>query len=94
MKGNFYSYLASRTVFNPYQFKPLSKFIDSSSDQRLFIADEVGVGKTIETGIIFTELIARGRLDRRTPILIVCPYSAERLPLVNVPRRFQVPLFY
>ncbi|HAG10718.1 MAG TPA: DNA/RNA helicase, superfamily II [Desulfotomaculum sp.] len=75
LEGNFYSYLASRTVFNPYQFKPLSKFIAPGSEERLFIADEVGVGKTIETGIILTELIARGRLDRRSPILIICPNS-------------------
>lgn len=73
IEGNFYSYLASRTVFNPYQFKPLSKFISAGSEERLFIADEVGVGKTIETGIILTELIGRGRLDRRSPILILCP---------------------
>lgn len=73
IEGNFYSYLASRTIFNPYQFKPLSKFISAGSEGRLFIADEVGVGKTIETGIILTELIARGHLDRRSPILIVCP---------------------
>jgi superfamily II DNA or RNA helicase len=73
IEGNFYSYLASRTLFNPYQFKPLSKFISPGSEDRLFVADEVGVGKTIEAGIILTELIARGRLDRRSPILIVCP---------------------
>lgn len=75
IEGNFYSYLASRTLFNAYQFRPLSKFISPGSEERLFIADEVGVGKTIETGIILTELIARGRLDRRSPILIVCPNS-------------------
>ncbi|UUX93188.1 DEAD/DEAH box helicase [Methanoplanus endosymbiosus] len=75
VEGNFYSYLASKTVFNPYQFKPLSKFISPGSDSRLFIADEVGVGKTIETGIILTELLARGKIDRKSPVLIVCPNS-------------------
>lgn len=75
IEGHFYSYLASKTVFNPYQFKPLSIFISPGSEERLFIADEVGVGKTIETGIILTELIARKRIDRRKPILIVCPSS-------------------
>ncbi|MGE0086668.1 MAG: DEAD/DEAH box helicase [Desulfococcaceae bacterium] len=75
VEGNYYSYLASRTIFNPYQFKPLSKFIAPGSEERLFIADEVGVGKTIETGIIITELIARNRMDRKSPILVVCPNS-------------------
>lgn len=75
IEGNIYAYLASRTIFNPYQFKPLMKFISPGSEERLFIADEVGVGKTIETGIILTELLARGRLDRRSNILIICPHS-------------------
>lgn len=88
VEGNFYSYLASRTIFNPYQFKPLSKFIAPGSEERLFIADEVGVGKTIETGIILTELIARGRLDRRSPILIVCPNVLGPKWVNEMTRRF------
>ncbi len=75
LEGNYYSYLGSKTIFNPYQFKPLAKFIAPGSEERLFIADEVGVGKTIETGIILMELAARGRIDRRSPVLIVCPNS-------------------
>lgn len=75
IEGNLYSFLASKTIFNPFQFKPLIKFIAAGSEERLFIADEVGVGKTIETGIILTELLARGRLNRKSPILIICPNS-------------------
>ena len=52
IEGNIYSFLGSKTLFNPYQFKPLLKFINPDSEGRLFIADEVGVGKTIETGKI------------------------------------------
>jgi superfamily II DNA or RNA helicase len=90
LEGNYYSYLASRTIFNPYQFKPLSKFIAPGSEERLFIADEVGVGKTIETGIILTELIARGRMDRRSPILIVCPNSLGPKWVKEMRRRFNL----
>lgn len=75
VEGNLYSYLGSKTVFNVHQFKPLLRFLSAGSDERLYIADEVGVGKTIETGIIEKELMARGRLDYRSPILIVCPIS-------------------
>lgn len=75
IESNLYSYLGSKTLFNRYQFKPLLRFLSSNSEERLFIADEVGVGKTIEAGIIMKELMARGRLDYRSPVLIVCPVS-------------------
>ncbi|MEN6624179.1 MAG: SNF2-related protein [Smithella sp.] len=90
IEGNFYSYLGSKTIFNPYQFKPLSKFIAAGSEERLFIADEVGVGKTIETGIILTELLARGRIDRTSPILIVCPNSLGPKWVKEMGKRFNL----
>ena len=43
LESNLYSYLGSKTIFNPHQFKPLLRFLSSSSDGRLYIADEVGV---------------------------------------------------
>ncbi len=64
-----YSYLASRTQVEPYQFRPAAKFLDSAS-HRLLIADEVGLGKTIEAGIIFLEMKARNPMKR---VLVVCP---------------------
>lgn len=90
IEGNLYSYLASRTTFNPFQFKPLTKFISQGSEERLFIADEVGVGKTIETGIIFTELLGRGRMDRKSPILIVCPGILGPKWVKEMKRRFNL----
>lgn len=76
LEKNLYSYLGSKTLFNAHQFKPLLRFISPNSDERLFIADEVGVGKTIEAGIIINEMLARDRLNyHNTPILIVCPNS-------------------
>lgn len=72
-EGNLYSYLNSKTVFNPFQFRPLMKFLHGQSMERLFIADEVGVGKTIESGIIITELLARNRIHPKQPVIVVCP---------------------
>lgn len=60
---------ASRTLFKPYQFKPLLKFLNSPN-RRLIIADEVGLGKTIEAGHIMMELAARQSLKR---VLVICP---------------------
>lgn len=88
VESNVYSYLGSKTIFNVHQFKPLLRFLSSSSDERLYIADEVGVGKTIETGIIIKELMARGRLDYRSPILIVLPISLGTKWVKEMKERF------
>lgn len=64
-----YSFRASRTVFRPYQFRPVMRLLESEH-QRLLIADEVGLGKTIEAGLIWTELDARRQANR---VLIVAP---------------------
>lgn len=90
LESNLYSYLGSKTIFNPHQFKPLLKFISPNSDERLFIADEVGVGKTIETGIILTEMLAREKLTHSTPILIVCPNALIRKWVREMKERFRL----
>ena len=59
----------ARIDFIPYQYRPVLKFIKSDRP-RLLIADSVGVGKTIEAGLILRELQARG--DIRS-VLIICP---------------------
>ena len=73
---NIYSYLASRTQFYAIQFKPLIKFLNANY-HRILIADEVGVGKTIEAGIIYTEM--KARLKHLEKVLIICPsYLLQR----------------
>jgi len=67
--STLYSLNAARIDFIPYQFRPVLKFIRSDRP-RLLIADGVGVGKTIEAGLILRELQARR--DIRS-VLIVCP---------------------
>ena len=62
---------ASRTLFRPYQFKPLLKFLNSDN-KRILIADEVGLGKTIEAGHIMLELKARGEFHNA---LVICPMA-------------------
>jgi len=67
--GNLYSLNSARIDFVPYQFRPALKLI-KSDEPKILIADSVGVGKTIEAGLIIKELEARNELDN---ILIVCP---------------------
>ena len=64
-----YSLNAARVDFIPYQYRPVLKFIKADLP-RLLIADSVGVGKTIEAGLILRELQARS--DIRS-VLIICP---------------------
>ena len=64
-----YSMEAAQIDFYPYQFKPVLKFINSPTE-RLIIADEVGLGKTIEAALIWIELQARRQAKR---LLVVCP---------------------
>ena len=67
--ATLYSLHAARIDYIPYQFRPVLKLIRSDRP-RLLIADEVGVGKTIEAGLILRELQARK--DMRS-VLVLCP---------------------
>lgn len=75
LEGHFtdtiFSFRATRTLFRPYQFKPVQKLLDTGT-LRLLIADEVGLGKTIEAGLVWTEMEARRQADR---VLVACPSS-------------------
>ena len=71
LTDTLFSFRATRTTFRPYQFKPVLKLLQTGK-ARLLIADEVGLGKTIEAGLIWTELEARGEADH---VLVVCPSS-------------------
>lgn len=64
-----YSLNTTNTDFYAYQYKPVLSFIDSQVGG-ILIADEVGLGKTIEAGLIWTELRSR-RAARR--LLVLCP---------------------
>ena len=67
--STLYSLNAARVDFIPYQFRPVLKFIRADRP-RLLIADGVGVGKTIEAGLILRELQARREVRS---VLIICP---------------------
>ena len=86
LTGVLYSMEASDTRFLPYQFKPVLKLIESPCNS-LLIADEVGLGKTIEAGLIWTELRARSGAQR---LLVVCPAKLKQKWLNELSRRFGV----
>jgi ERCC4-related helicase len=80
----FYSFSSTRTLFRAHQFKPVLKALESTVP-RLLLADEVGLGKTIEAGLVWAELDARQPTRR---VLIVTPTSLRHKWQVEMYRRF------
>jgi hypothetical protein len=90
IRGNLtdvlYSMEASLTDFYAHQFKPVLKFIDSIAG-RILIADEVGLGKTIEAIYIWKEVEAREHGQR---LLIVCPSMLRQKWKADLSRLFGI----
>jgi SNF2 family DNA or RNA helicase len=82
----FYSMEASNTDFYPHQFKPVMRFIESPVG-RMLIADEVGLGKTIEAIYIWKEIQARQSARR---LLIVCPAMLREKWRSDLRKRFNI----
>lgn len=91
LKGSLHDFLYSMEAagidFLEYQFKPVLKFIESPTE-RLLIADEVGLGKTIEAALIWLEL--RARRDARR-LLVVCPKMLARKWRMELRDKFNIP---
>jgi superfamily II DNA or RNA helicase len=81
-----YSMETTNTEFYAHQFKPVLKFLNSPANGML-IADEVGLGKTIEAGLVWTEL--RSRYDAQR-LLVLCPAMLQPKWKLELYERFGV----
>ena len=69
-----------------YQLVPLLMAL-KLDPARLLIADDVGIGKTIEAGLIARELLDRGDIDRTT---VLCPPHLVDQWIGELERRFHI----
>jgi superfamily II DNA or RNA helicase len=67
----FQSPFRSGAKLEPYQLEPLRRAL-ASLRTNLLLADDVGLGKTIEAGLVIEELLLR---HRARSVIIVCPPS-------------------
>ncbi|MHB1462504.1 MAG: helicase-related protein [Armatimonadota bacterium] len=67
--GPFRSFASIAVEPRPYQLVPLLMAL-KMDPVRLLIADDVGIGKTVEAGLIAKELLDRGEVER---LAVLCP---------------------
>ncbi|WP_377453810.1 helicase-related protein [Rhodococcoides fascians] len=82
---------AHRALARPleYQFKAVRQALDPDNLRpRILLADAVGLGKTLEIGMILAELVRRGRGER---ILVVTPKHVLEQMQMELWTRFALP---
>jgi len=79
-------YLGPRLDIIPHQMYVASE-VAKRSRPRVLLADEVGLGKTIEAGLIIHHLILTGRTER---VLIIVPDSLVYQWFVEMLKKFQL----
>ncbi len=69
-----------------YQLEPVVRAL-TMPRANLLIADDVGLGKTIEAGLVMQEMLARRRIRR---IMIICPASLQQQWKDEMEEKFQL----
>lgn len=84
--GPFRSFARIAVEPRPYQLVPLLMAL-KLDPVRLLIADDVGVGKTIEAGLVARELLDRGEIER---LAILCPPQLAEQWQVELREKFHI----
>jgi len=74
---------------NPHQIEAALFAMQSPLSKGTILADEVGLGKTIEAGIVICQYWA----ERRRRILILCPASIRKQWALELEEKFNLPVF-
>ena len=81
------SLLNAAVDLNPHQVEAALFALRSPVSQGVLLADEVGLGKTIEAGLVMCQLWA----ERKRKILIVCPASLRKQWQCELEDKFNLP---
>lgn len=82
----YYGLLGARTSLLPHQLHIASQ-VTQDALPRVLLADEVGLGKTIEAGLILHRLLLQQRIER---VLVIVPDALIHQWLVEMIRRFNL----
>jgi len=72
---------------NPHQIEAALFALDNPLNQGVVLADEVGLGKTIEAGLVLCQYWA----ERKRKLLIICPASLRRQWAQELLEKFNLP---
>lgn len=82
------SLTSSNIDLNPHQIQAALFALQSPISKGVILADEVGLGKTIEAGIILSEYISKGQ----TSLLVIAPASLTPQWQVELKEKFDLPV--
>lgn len=74
---------------NPHQIEAATFALQSPLSQGVILADEVGLGKTIEAGIVLCQKWA----ERKRKLLIICPAAIRQQWANELKEKFSLPAF-
>lgn len=72
---------------NPHQIEAALFALRSPISKGVLLADEVGLGKTIEAGLVLCQCWA----ERRRNILVICPASLRKQWALELSEKFNLP---
>ena len=72
---------------NPHQIEAALFALQSPLSKGVILADEVGLGKTIEAGIVLCQLWA----ERKRRLLVICPASLRKQWALELGEKFNLP---
>lgn len=86
MRSPAFGLAGARVDLIPHQLR-VAEIVAQRQPPRALLADEVGLGKTIEAGMILARLLATGRVSR---VLVLAPGSLASQWLIELLRRFNL----